>query len=83
MQYIDQIFNGVSGSNQGQGFNGNLLDSGPSGLTDSAGNAVITSSPTKAKSGDTFTFVVTDIVKEGYLYDPNANIETEDSISVP
>ena len=33
--------------------------------------------------GDTFTFAVTDIVKEGAIYDPNANIETEDSISVP
>jgi hypothetical protein len=63
-------------------FNGASLATGVSGVTDSNGNAIITSSPTKAKSGDTFTFVVTDIAKDGYIYDPPANVETEDSITV-
>ncbi len=34
-------------------------------------------------SGTTFTFVVDNIVKEGWTYDPEANVETSDSISVP
>jgi len=37
----------------------------------------------KAPSGTTFTFVVDNIVKEGWTYDPEANVETSDSISVP
>ena len=34
-------------------------------------------------SGTTFTFVVDNIVKEGWTYDPEANVETSDSITVP
>ncbi|GAH90057.1 unnamed protein product, partial [marine sediment metagenome] len=30
-----------------------------------------------------FTFVVDNIVKEGWTYDSEANVETSDSISVP
>ena len=37
----------------------------------------------KAPSGTTFTFVVDNIVKEGWTYDPEANVETQDSITVP
>ncbi|MDH5442871.1 MAG: polysaccharide deacetylase family protein [Hadesarchaea archaeon] len=37
----------------------------------------------KPPSGTTFTFVVDNIVKEGWTYDPEANVETSDSISVP
>jgi hypothetical protein len=62
--------------------NDEALDTGASGVTDSAGNAVIISTPVKAKSGDTFTFVVTDVVLSGYVYTPNINVETSDSISL-
>lgn len=37
----------------------------------------------KPPSGTTFTFVVDNIVKEWWTYDPEANVETSDSISVP
>jgi hypothetical protein len=47
------------------------------------GIAEFTSFETPAKSGDTFMFVVTDIVASGYIYDESSNVETSDSISVP
>ncbi len=37
----------------------------------------------KPPSGTTFTFVVDNIIKEEWTYDPEANVETSDSISVP
>jgi hypothetical protein len=64
-------------------FNDAPLDTGVSGVTDSTGNAVIISTPVKAKSGDSFTFVVTDVVLNGYVYSASQNIETQDSVHVP
>jgi len=37
----------------------------------------------RAPSSTTFTFVVDSVVKAGWTYDPNTNVETGDSISVP
>jgi subtilisin len=52
-----------------------------SGTTDANGQVTFKSSLVKNASG-TFTFTVDDIVKEGYTYDPSANKETSDSITV-
>jgi len=34
-------------------------------------------------SATTFTFCVTEVVKDGWIYDSDANVESCDSISVP
>ena len=55
-----------------------------SGITDFNGQVSLESDKVKkAPSGTKFTFVVDDIVKEGWTYDPSANVETSDSITVP
>lgn len=64
-------------------FKGVLRRSGATGVTGTDGIAVLTSFETPAKSGDTFTFVVTDIMHSGYTYAPGDNVETQDSIDVP
>jgi hypothetical protein len=59
-----------------------LLESGATGLTDTGGLAAVISIPVKAKSGEYFTFVVTDVILTGYIFDPGQGI-TENSIIVP
>ncbi|RLG40104.1 MAG: subtilisin [Thermoproteota archaeon] len=59
-----------------------LVSGDVSGLTDANGQVVFESSLVKNAEG-TFTFTVDDVVKEGYSYDPSANKETSDSITVP
>ena len=50
-------------------------------LTDGAGCAHFQSANTKR--GGTFTFTVTDVAKQGCIYDPSQNVETTDSITYP
>ena len=64
-------------------FKGGLIRTGASGMTDGTGNAVLTSPSERARSGEVFRFVVTDVALAGFVYDPGANVETEDSIAVP
>jgi len=64
-------------------FKGALRMSGATAVTDADGIAVLASMTTPAKSGDTFMFMVTDIVASGYIYDESSNVETSDSIAVP
>ena len=59
-----------------------LIQEGVTGITDGTGTVVIVSVPKKAKSDEVFTFVVTDVVLGGYVYDPGQGI-TENSITVP
>jgi len=59
-----------------------LLESGATGLTDTGGLAVVVSIPVKAKSGEYFTFVVTDVILADYVFDPGQGV-TENSIIVP
>ncbi len=55
-----------------------------SGVTDSDGQTPPLQSDHRwSSSGTTFTFVVDDVTKEGWTYDPDANKETEDSVTVP
>ncbi len=64
-------------------FKGVLRLSGDTGVTDADGIAVLTSFTTPAKTGQIFTFTVTDVVASGYTYDDSLNVETSDSITVP
>lgn len=52
-----------------------------SGLTNSSGKVTFKSS--KVQGGGTFTFTVTGVVKTGYVYNPDLNVETSDSITAP
>jgi len=63
--------------------NGNLIQTGASGITDGGGSAVITSPAKSAKTGDVFMFTVTNVSLTGYIYSPSDNVETSDSIAVP
>ncbi|MEA1894766.1 MAG: S8 family serine peptidase [Euryarchaeota archaeon] len=55
-----------------------------SGVTDSEGQTPSLRSDYRwAPSGTTFTFVVDNATKDGWTYDPDANEETEDSVTVP
>ena len=62
--------------------NGRKLYEGSS-KTNIEGIATLISKPAKIKAGNVFTVTITDVIKEGYTYDPLSNIRTTDSISVP
>jgi len=53
-----------------------------SGVTDSNGQVKFNSDRLrKPPSGTIFTFNVGDVVKEGWIYDPDANDEESDSVT--
>jgi hypothetical protein len=52
--------------------NGNYLNTS-SGSTNTEGKATLVSNPVKVKSGDTFFISISDVVKEGFLYNPINN----------
>lgn len=55
-----------------------------SGVTDVNGQVTLESDKVKrAGSGTTFTFTVDDVVLTDWTYVPSANVETEDSITIP
>ena len=62
--------------------NGKFLNSA-SNATDDSGKADFVSQKVKPKSGDTFTFAVTDVSKDGMVFDPTDSTKTTASISVP
>jgi len=54
------------------------------GLTDASGRVTLESNKVKrAARGTTFTFTVDGVVLAGWSYNPAANVESSDSISVP
>ena len=58
-------------------------DSDPvTGNTAADGTVTFNSGEVKMKNA-TFTFTVTGVVKAGLTYDPDLNVETEDTITVP
>jgi hypothetical protein len=57
-------------------YNRNVSD-----LTNSQGQVIFSTS--WIRGGGTFTFTINDVTKAGWTYDPAANIETYDSITVP
>jgi hypothetical protein len=54
-----------------------VVSGSASGITNTTGVTSIKSPRTKTKG--TFTFTVTGVVREGYLYTPTSNIESSDS----
>ena len=52
--------------------NGKYLNTS-SGLTNIEGKATLVSNPIKVKSRDTFSISISDVVKDGFLYDPINN----------
>ncbi|CAD6492625.1 MAG: hypothetical protein EMLJLAPB_00332 [Candidatus Argoarchaeum ethanivorans] len=61
----------------------NATSDSDSGITNSAGQVSLDSDELKnAPSETTFTFTVDDVSKAGWTYDPAANVETNDSITV-
>jgi serine protease len=54
------------------------------GTTNTAGKVTLVSDGVRrAASGTTFTFTVRDVTLSGWVYNPDVNIETRDSIKVP
>ncbi|MHC4641080.1 MAG: DNRLRE domain-containing protein [Planctomycetota bacterium] len=64
-------------------FKGVVRTTSATAVTNGSGIAEFTSLETPGKSGDTFMFVVTDIIASGYIYDESSNVETSDSIAIP
>lgn len=58
-----------------------LTDDSDSDLTDINGEVVLESNSVKNAHG-TFTFTIDNVVKSDWMYQPSANIETSDSITV-
>lgn len=55
-----------------------------SGITDANGEVFLKSDTVKnPATGMTFTFVVDNVAKDGWMYDSDANVETSASITVP
>ncbi len=75
---VDQNGDPVSGATV-QGRWSGLVSGTPSGNTNSGGAVLFTSSWTYRRG--TFTFTVESVSAPGYTYDPEANVETSDSIS--
>jgi hypothetical protein len=51
--------------------------------TNASGLSINPTDYLKDISGKVLTFTVTDVVKDGWVYDPDANVESSDSVSVP
>ncbi len=67
-----------------EGYWSNATTDTDSGLTDASGKVSLKSDKLRnAPSGTVFTFTVDNIVLAGWTYDPAANVETIDSITVP
>ncbi len=65
-------------------FKGSISQSGVTAQTDASGVAVLTSpSQRRPKSGDVFTFRVTNVVLPSCPYDSAQNVLSENSIAVP
>ena len=61
----------------------NATTDSDSGITDANGQVSLESDQVKnPPTGTTFTFVVDNVVKEGWTYDSSLNVETSDSITV-
>jgi hypothetical protein len=80
---VDAGGNPVAGASVSGHWSGATGDSDV-GLTGSSGLVTLQSDKVKrANSGTTFIFTVDSVALSGWTYDPAANVETSDSISVP
>jgi chitodextrinase len=72
---VDQDDNPIAGVEVQGTWTWNSTDLGArTGTTDGGGIATVDSSKEKASAGDTFTFVVTDLVLSGYTYDAAGSV---------
>jgi uncharacterized membrane protein len=60
-----------------------LFNADTSGITDNKGEVTINSENTRAQSGDTFKFIVTDVSHNDYQYDRGANVMSDATAPVP
>lgn len=80
---VDAGDNPVEGATV-SGFWTGAVEDTDSAVTDSAGQAVFQSDKVRSPpSGTTFTFCVEAVAKSGWTYDPEANVETCDSVEIP
>lgn len=77
---VDQDGNPVTGATVSGHWSGLTADL-DTGVTDTLGQVALISD-TVLNAAGTFTFTVDDVTLEGYTYDPAANVETSDSITV-
>jgi len=77
---VDANNNPIEGAMVSGHWSGLASDS-DSGVTDDNGKVLLQSDKVKNAQG-TFTFRVDDVILSGWVYDPTANIETSDSITV-
>ena len=79
---VDAQSNPVAGTQVSGHWSGATNDS-DSGITDPSGKVTLASdSKWQAPMGTTFTFTVDNATKNGWTYNPAANVETSDSITV-
>ena len=79
---VDAIGNPVEGATVSGHWSGETSDS-DSGVTNVNGEVSLQSDKVKnPSSGTTFTFTVDNVTKEGWAYDPTANLETSGSIII-
>jgi serine protease len=80
---VDAAGHPVAGATVSGHWSGATSDS-DAGLTNSGGQVTLESNKLKKPpSGTTFTFTVDNVVLSGWTYNPSANVETSDSITVP
>jgi serine protease len=80
---LDESNNPVEGATV-EGHWSNATTDTDSGLTDASGVVSLKSNKMRnAPSGTVFTFTVDSVSLAGWAYDPAANVETSDSITVP
>ncbi|UCC71572.1 MAG: right-handed parallel beta-helix repeat-containing protein [Gemmatimonadota bacterium] len=81
---LDQYDNPASGVEVVGAWTWNSADIGASsGITDGNGYATVDSAKRKASSGDVFEFTVTNLILNGYTYEPADNVKTKESATVP
>ena len=79
---VDAQSNPVAGTQVSGHWSGATNDS-DSGITDPSGKVTLASdSKWQTPKGTTFTFTVDNATKNGWTYNPAANVETSDSITV-
>ncbi|MCK4826867.1 hypothetical protein KA005_64625, partial [bacterium] len=80
---VDASYNPVEGATV-YGFWSDATSDTDSAVTDATGKVTLGSDGVKnAPGGTTFAFTVDDITKDGWTYDPAANVVTSGSIAVP
>ncbi|MFC1980298.1 S8 family serine peptidase [Chloroflexota bacterium] len=85
VQIVDEADNPIKRARVIGDWSGAVSGIGATGTTHGKGEAKVNSEKIKAQSGQsfTFTFTVTDVSHPDYIYDPELNVETSDSGTIP